>query len=118
MACCEGARQVRNDAAKCLSGTVCRPCRGRHLVRRLAPSHEILVTVEEGAIGGFASHVLHILAREGLLDSGLEMRPLVLPGAFTEQAKPEKMYATRSRTPPHRQTVFASLDRPAQVALA
>ncbi|MCC2690475.1 MAG: 1-deoxy-D-xylulose-5-phosphate synthase, partial [Rhizobiaceae bacterium] len=63
------------------------------LVRRLARAHEIMVTVEEGAIGGFASHVLHFLAREGLLDSGLKVRPLVLPDAFVEQAKPEKMYA-------------------------
>ena len=67
------------------------------LVRRLARAHEIMVTVEEGAIGGFASHVLHFLAREGLLDSGLKVRPLVLPDAFVEQAKPEKMYAGRHR---------------------
>jgi len=63
------------------------------LVRRLATSHEVLLTVEEGAIGGFASHVLHFLAREGLLDSGLKVRPLVLPDEFTDHAKPEKMYA-------------------------
>ncbi len=63
------------------------------LVRRLAGSHEILVTVEEGAIGGFATQVLHFLAHEGLLDSGLKVRPLVLPDAFTDHAKPEKMYA-------------------------
>ena len=63
------------------------------LIRRLAREHEVLVTVEEGAIGGFASHVLHFLAHEGLLESGLKVRPLVLPDSFTEQAKPEKMYA-------------------------
>ena len=63
------------------------------LVRRLARSHEVLVTVEEGAVGGFASQVLHFLAREGLLDSGLKVRPLVLPDIFIDQAKPEKMYA-------------------------
>ena len=63
------------------------------LVRRLARSHEVLVTVEEGAIGGFASHVLQFLATEGLLDNGLKVRPLALPDAFVEQAKPEKMYA-------------------------
>lgn len=63
------------------------------LVRRLAREHEILVTVEEGAIGGFATHVLHFLAHEGLLESGLKVRPLVLPDAFTDHAKPEKMYA-------------------------
>ena len=63
------------------------------LIRRLARSHEVLVTVEEGAVGGFASHVLQFLATEGLLDNGLKVRPLVLPDEFTEQAKPEKMYA-------------------------
>ena len=63
------------------------------LVTRLARSHEVLVTVEEGSIGGFASHVLHHLARQGLLDNGLKVRPLVLPDTFIDQAKPEKMYA-------------------------
>ncbi len=63
------------------------------LVRRLASSHEILVTVEEGAIGGFASQVLHFLAHQGLLEIGLKVRPLVLPDVFTDHAKPEKMYA-------------------------
>ncbi len=63
------------------------------LVRRLAREHEILVTVEEGAIGGFAAQVLHFLAHEGLLESGLKVRPLVLPDAFTDHGKPEKMYA-------------------------
>ncbi len=63
------------------------------LVTRLARDHEILVTVEEGSVGGFASHVLQFLASSGLMDSGLKVRPLVLPDAFVEQAKPEKMYA-------------------------
>ena len=63
------------------------------MVRRLAREHEVLITVEEGAIGGFAAQVLHLLANEGLLESGLKVRPLVLPDAFTDHAKPEKMYA-------------------------
>jgi 1-deoxy-D-xylulose-5-phosphate synthase len=80
------------------------------LVRRLARSHEVLVTVEEGAIGGFASHVLQFLAMEGLLDSGLKVRPLVLPDAFVEQAKPEKMYADAGLdTAGIVRTVFAAL---------
>src|SRR5690606_41627259 len=52
------------------------------LIRRLARSHEVLLTVEEGSIGGFASQVLHFLAHEGLLERGLKVRPLVLPDAF------------------------------------
>ena len=62
------------------------------LVRRLAREHEVLITVEEGAIGGFATHVLHQLAHEGLLENGLKVRPLILPDAFVDHAKPEKMY--------------------------
>jgi 1-deoxy-D-xylulose-5-phosphate synthase len=63
------------------------------LVMRLARNHEVLVTIEEGAIGGFASHILQFLATEGLLDrGGLKVRPMVLPDRFIDQDKPEKMY--------------------------
>ncbi len=63
------------------------------LIRRLAREHEVLITIEEGSIGGFGTQVLHLLAREGLLDSGLRVRPMVLPDRFLEQDKPELMYA-------------------------
>ncbi|GGB08020.1 1-deoxy-D-xylulose-5-phosphate synthase [Brucella endophytica] len=62
------------------------------LIRRLAREHEVLITVEEGAIGGFASHVLHFLAHDGLLDGGLRVRPLTLPDVYIDHAKPEAMY--------------------------
>jgi len=62
------------------------------LVTRLAREHEVLVTVEEGSIGGFGTQVLHVLAGAGLLETGARVRPLVLPDAFTDQAKPERMY--------------------------
>jgi 1-deoxy-D-xylulose-5-phosphate synthase len=62
------------------------------MVRRLAANHEVLITVEEGSIGGFASQVLQFLATEGLLDRGLKVRPMVLPDTFIDQDKPEKMY--------------------------
>ncbi len=62
------------------------------LIRRLAKSHEVLITVEEGSVGGFGSHVLHYLARAGLLDRGLKVRSLVLPDEFIDHDKPEKMY--------------------------
>ena len=52
----------------------------------------MLVTVEEGAIGGFASHVLQFLALEGLLENGLKVRPMVLPDSFIPQDSPAKMY--------------------------
>jgi 1-deoxy-D-xylulose-5-phosphate synthase len=62
------------------------------LIRRLVREHEVLITVEEGAIGGFAAHVMQFLALEGLLDRGLKIRPLTLPDRFIDQDSPEKMY--------------------------
>ena len=64
----------------------------RDLVRRLAQNHEVLVTVEEGSIGGFGSHVLQYLAGEGLLDGGLKVRQMTLPDIFIDHDKPERMY--------------------------
>jgi 1-deoxy-D-xylulose-5-phosphate synthase len=64
------------------------------LIRQLARHHEVFITVEEGASGGFGSHVLEFLARDGLLDQGLKVRPLVLPDIFMDHGKPEVMYET------------------------
>src|SRR6516162_6061519 len=63
------------------------------LLLRLAREHEVLITIEEGAIGGFAAHVLHALAANGALDSGLKVRPMVLPDVFIDQDSPTAMYA-------------------------
>lgn len=63
------------------------------LLRQLAKNHEVLVTVEEGSVGGFGAQVLHALAAEGLLDGGLRVRTLALPDSFIEQNKPATMYA-------------------------
>jgi 1-deoxy-D-xylulose-5-phosphate synthase len=62
------------------------------LVRQLASHHEVLITIEEGATGGFGAQVLHYLAREGLLDQGLKVRTLTLPDSFIEHDKPQAMY--------------------------
>jgi 1-deoxy-D-xylulose-5-phosphate synthase len=62
------------------------------LVRRLAREHEVLITIEEGAIGGFAAHVLQDLATSGLLDHGLKVRPMVLPDRFIDHASPQRQY--------------------------
>jgi 1-deoxy-D-xylulose-5-phosphate synthase len=62
------------------------------MLKRLATSHELLITIEEGAVGGFSAHVMHALALAGLLDGKLKIRPLVLPDIYMEQANPEKMY--------------------------
>jgi 1-deoxy-D-xylulose-5-phosphate synthase len=62
------------------------------LVRRLAADHEVLVTIEEGSIGGFGSHVLHFLAREGVFDTGFKVRTLTLPDRFVPHGTPKGMY--------------------------
>jgi len=64
----------------------------RELILQLARGHEALVTVEEGAVGGFGSHVAQLLAEKGVFDRGLKYRSLVLPDSFIDQASPEKMY--------------------------
>ncbi|MDD3836475.1 MAG: 1-deoxy-D-xylulose-5-phosphate synthase [Phenylobacterium sp.] len=63
------------------------------LILRLAREHECLITIEEGAMGGFGAFVLHALAEQGVLDRGLKIRSLTLPDIFQDQDKPEAMYA-------------------------
>jgi len=63
------------------------------LILRLAREHEVLLTIEEGSVGGFGSHVLEFLARKGMLDQGLKVRPMVLPDIFLDQDSPAAMYA-------------------------
>jgi 1-deoxy-D-xylulose-5-phosphate synthase len=65
----------------------------RDLILRLAREHEALITIEEGAIGGFGSHVAQLLAEEGIFDRGLKFRSMVLPDVFIDQASPDAMYA-------------------------
>jgi 1-deoxy-D-xylulose-5-phosphate synthase len=72
----------------------------RDLILRLAREHEALITVEEGAIGGFGSHVAQLLAEEGLFDTGLKYRSMVLPDSFIDQASPEAMYAIAGMNAP------------------
>ncbi|MGH6998072.1 MAG: transketolase C-terminal domain-containing protein, partial [Phenylobacterium sp.] len=63
------------------------------LILNLARNHEALITVEEGAMGGFGAFVLQALAQHGALDRGLKVRTLTLPDIFQDQDKPEVMYA-------------------------
>ena len=62
------------------------------LVCRLAKEHEVLITVEEGSVGGFGSFVMQYLAHEGAFDKGLKIRPLIMPDAFLDQNKPDMQY--------------------------
>jgi 1-deoxy-D-xylulose-5-phosphate synthase len=63
------------------------------LVLRLAREHEVLITVEEASIGGFAAHVLQVLTDHGALDHGLRVRCMILPDTFIDQDSPAAMYA-------------------------
>jgi 1-deoxy-D-xylulose-5-phosphate synthase len=92
----EGLKAAEQLAALGLSTTVAdarfaKPL-DEELIARLARDHEVLITLEEGAIGGFGSHVLDFLARSGALDGGLKVRPMHLPDIFIDHDKPEKMY--------------------------
>jgi 1-deoxy-D-xylulose-5-phosphate synthase len=62
------------------------------LIRRLARSHEVLITIEEGSVGGFAAHVAQFLTKDGLLDGEVKFRAMTLPDRFIDQDAPEKMY--------------------------
>lgn len=65
----------------------------RDLILQLAQDHESLITIEEGAVGGFGSHVAQLLAEEGVFDTGLKYRSMVLPDIFIDQSSPRDMYA-------------------------
>ncbi|MBB3592258.1 1-deoxy-D-xylulose-5-phosphate synthase [Rhizobium sp. BK529] len=89
------------------------------LIRQLARHHEILITVEEGSVGGFGSQVMHFMAMDGLLDRGLKVRSLVMPDIWMEQAKPEAMIAHAGLDRAGIvSTVFSALGRSVAVGVA
>ncbi|KAF3488482.1 hypothetical protein F2Q69_00056708 [Brassica cretica] len=78
----------------------CKPL-DRALIRSLAKSHEVLITVEEGSIGGFGSHVVQFLALDGLLDGKLKWRPMVLPDRYIDHGSPADQMAEAGLMPSH-----------------
>ncbi|CAE6194137.1 unnamed protein product [Arabidopsis arenosa] len=78
----------------------CKPL-DRALIRSLAKSHEVLITVEEGSIGGFGSHVVQFLALDGLLDGKLKWRPMVLPDRYIDHGAPADQLAEAGLMPSH-----------------
>ena len=62
------------------------------IIMELATNHEVLITIEEGSIGGFGSHVMQLLSDRGVFDTGLKFRSMILPDIFIDQDTPEKMY--------------------------
>ena len=71
------------------------------LIGKLAESHDVLITVEEGAAGGFGSRVLSFLAWSGSLDKGIKVRTMTMPDVFIEHAKPEHQVEAAHLTAPH-----------------
>ena len=59
---------------------------------KCAREHEVMITIEEGSIGGFGSHVENLLSKKGIFDKGLKFRSMTLPDIFIEQDNPKKMY--------------------------
>ena len=93
----EGLKAADELAARGLSTTVAdarfaKPL-DRELILRLAAEHELLITIEEGAMGGFGAHVLTLLSDLGALDSGVKVRAMTLPDVFQDHDKPDRMYA-------------------------
>ena len=62
------------------------------LIMEVATNHEVLITIEEGSVGGFGSHVMQLLSDRGVFDTGLKFRSMILPDIFIDQDTPEKMY--------------------------
>jgi 1-deoxy-D-xylulose-5-phosphate synthase len=71
------------------------------LIRRLMTTHEVVVTIEEGSIGGLGAHVLTLASDEGLTDSGLKLRTMRLPDLFLDHGAPEKQYDEARLNAPH-----------------
>lgn len=76
----------------------------RDLILSLVDRHDALITIEEGAVGGFGSHVAQLLADEGIFDRGFKFRAMVLPDAFQNHANPADMYAEAGLNAPHIET--------------
>ncbi|RZC04596.1 putative 1-deoxy-D-xylulose-5-phosphate synthase, chloroplastic isoform E [Glycine soja] len=91
---CHGLRLTVADAR------FCKPL-DRSLIRSLAKSHEVLITVEEGSIGGFGSHVAQFMALDGLLDGKLKWRPIVLPDRYIDHGSPADQLSLAGLTPSH-----------------
>jgi 1-deoxy-D-xylulose-5-phosphate synthase len=93
----EALKAAEELAARGLSTTVAdarfaKPL-DRELILRLAATHKLLITIEEGAAGGFGAHVLTLLSDAGALEHGLKVRTMTLPDKFQDHDKPERMYA-------------------------
>jgi len=88
----------------------------RDLILKLATEHDALITIEEGAVGGFGSHVAQLLAEEGVFDHGLKYRSMVLPDIFIDQASPRDMYTAAAMNAEHIEAKVLDVLGVAQIA--
>nr|WCO04854.1 1-deoxy-D-xylulose 5-phosphate synthase [Salvia miltiorrhiza] len=103
--------EIRGFQLPVADARFCKPL-AHALIRSLAKSHEVLITVEEGSIGGFGSHVAHFMALDGLLDGKLKWRPLVLPDRYIDHGAPVDQLMEAGLTPSHiAATVFNILGK-------
>ena len=89
--CCLKAAEMlaeHNISATVVDARFCKPL-DEELIARLAKEHPVMLTVEEGSVGGFGSHVMQFMATDGLLDGNLKFRPLCLPDRFIEHGTQE-----------------------------
>jgi len=86
------------------------------MIKQLAQHHEVLITIEEGSVGGFGAFVLHYLSGEGYLDGGLKVRTMTLPDVYQDQDSPDKMYEAAGLTARHIvETALKALGRSASI---
>ncbi|MQL99690.1 hypothetical protein Taro_032419 [Colocasia esculenta] len=95
----------------------CKPL-DAELIRRLAQEHEVMITVEEGSVGGFASHVFHFLSLNGLLDGPLKVRPMVLPDRYIDHGAPQDQIEEAGLSSKHiAATVLSLIGKPKEALL-
>ncbi|KAK4748858.1 hypothetical protein SAY87_015444 [Trapa incisa] len=106
--------RLRSISITVADARFCKPL-DTELIRQLANHHEILITVEEGSVGGFASHVLHFLSLSGILDGPLKLRPMVLPDRYIDHGSPKDQLEEAGLSSEHiAATVLSLLGRPSE----
>ncbi|KAJ6378426.1 hypothetical protein OIU78_028632 [Salix suchowensis] len=117
--CAEAASMLRTQgiSVTVVDARFCKPL-DKNLIRQLAKEHEILITVEEGSIGGFGSHVSHFLSSTGILDGPLKLRSMVLPDIYIDHGSPQDQIQEAGLSSNHiTATVLTLLGKPKDARL-
>ena len=92
MSAAENLQATHGVSATVVDARFCKPL-DEELIRRVVKEHPAMVIVEEGAVGGFGSHVLHFMAHQGLLDGGIKVRPMCLPDRWIDHGSQKEQWA-------------------------